>query len=384
MKKTLILLLLILINVPMLSGCWNYREPEDLPIVAGFAVDKGQNGYKYHLTFEIIEFTGGGKEAKVTPILLETDGDTLFDATRNADNKIANKLYFSNCEIVILNQDISKIGISPLLDWLIRIEEQRFTTHILISKEKTAQEILEQQPLSTQVVSFEIAKSLVNDSNNLAKTPYVQLYQVTDIIGSKGISLALSSINITKNVKMTIPSIDGSAVFKKDKLIGFLDGDDTKNFLFATNKVTGGLILVSDQSKNGKNVSLRIFESNTNVTPVYTNGKLKVNINIRTSVELTELQTSQDIFNDKGIMQLEKDAETTLKNNVVNFIKKVQEEYDSDIFGFGNKLYQTNPGIWNEIGPMWDNIFKNAEINVTVKIDIKNSALTKTPIKEGG
>jgi spore germination protein KC len=275
MKKILILFLLVLINVPMLTGCWNYREPEDLSIVAGFAVDKGQNGYKYHLTFEIIEFTGRGKEAKVAPILLETDGDTLFDAVRNADNKIANKLYFSNCEIVILSQDISKIGISPVLDWLIRIEEKRFTTHILISKEKTAQEILEQQPLSTQVVSFEIAKSLVNDSNNLAKAPYVQLYQVADIIGSKGISLALSSINITKNVKMTIPSLDGSAVFKKDKLIGFLDGDDTRNFLFATNKVTGGLILVSDQSKNGNNVSLRIFESKTNVTPVYTKGLLK-------------------------------------------------------------------------------------------------------------
>jgi spore germination protein KC len=368
----------------MLSGCWNYRESDDLSIVAGFTVDKGQNGYKYHLTFEIIEFSGGGKMAKIEPKLLESDGDTLFDAVKNVNNKIANNLYFSNCEAVIISQDISKDGIIPVLDWLIRTQEIRNTTHILISKEKTAQEILEQQPLSTQVVSFEIYKSLVNDEESLSKAPHIQLYEAVDIIGSKGLSLALPSINIIKNGKMTIPSIDGAAVFKKDKLIGFLDGDDTKNFLFTKNKVTGGLILVSDQSKNGKNVSLRILESNTNVTPVYTDGKFKVDIDIRTSVELAELQTSQDIFNEKGIMQLEKDAEKTLKNDIVNFIKKVQKEYDSDIFGFGNKLYKTNSGIWDEIGPMWDDIFKNAEINVTVKIVIKSSTLTKTPIKEGG
>jgi spore germination protein KC len=383
MKKVLILLLLFLINIPLLTGCWNYREPENLPIVAGFAIDKGQNGYKYHLTFEIVQFTSGGKDEKFAPALLESDGNTLFDATRNADNKIAHKLYFSSCEIVIISKDILKDGISPLLDWLIRIQEQRYDTKVLISNENTAQEILKQNVITTQIASFEIAKDLDNDLEQLSEAPTMRLYQVADIIGSKGISLVLPTVGINKNVKQSIPEIQGSAIFKKDKLIGFLDSNDTKFYLFATNKVIGGLILVNDESKSGDNVTLKIYKNATKITPSYADGKLKVNIAIRTGVELSELETTQDIFNDKGLLQLEKTAEKTLQNNIISFIKKVQSKYDSDIFGIGNQLYLNNPNAWKEASPAWDTIFKNAEINVTVKIDIEDSAKTKSPVKEG-
>jgi hypothetical protein len=89
LKKTLVMILLLSITIFM-TGCWNSRELETLAIVAGFAIDKGSNGSGYHLTFETLDESGagggsgGGGQTSIQSQIIESDGNTLFDADRNA------------------------------------------------------------------------------------------------------------------------------------------------------------------------------------------------------------------------------------------------------------------------------------------------------------
>ena len=47
-KNKLCLLLIIF----MLTGCYNYRELNDLAITTAFGIDKDENGYK--MTFQVV------------------------------------------------------------------------------------------------------------------------------------------------------------------------------------------------------------------------------------------------------------------------------------------------------------------------------------------
>lgn len=118
---------LILCLVFLLTGCWNYHEIETLQVVAGIAVDPGQHGYKYHLTFECVKLSSAGQPGKSgpQPVLLEADGNSIFDAVRNTLSESDKKLYFSQCKIVIISREIAKSGLKGLTDWFLRDAEPR-------------------------------------------------------------------------------------------------------------------------------------------------------------------------------------------------------------------------------------------------------------------
>lgn len=76
-------------------------------MVAGFSIDKGETGSGYHMTFEVLDESGGGgnggsgSPSALRSTLIESDGDTIFDAVRNALKKSDKKLYFGECKAVI-------------------------------------------------------------------------------------------------------------------------------------------------------------------------------------------------------------------------------------------------------------------------------------------
>jgi spore germination protein KC len=88
-------------------------------------------------------------------------------------------------------------------------------------------------------------------------------------------------------------------------------------------------------------------------------------------------------MDENEILVLKHDAEEKLKANIKNVIRKVQEDYDVDAFGFGSTIYKDMPSLWKEIKPDWSNVFENLDVNVSVNIDIQNQGLLSKPIKVG-
>lgn len=381
MKKIKVICFSILVfSMLFLTGCWNYREVDTLGIVAGLAIDKGEQGSKYHVTFEVLDLSGGSK-SPAKPKLLETEGDTVFDAVRNAIKISDKKLFFSDCKLVILSSDLAADGIQPVLDWFARDTEPRLTLNLIISKEKTAAEILSLQNSGDDIASFKIADMIDHNMSFLGQSPKVELYQAYNKLEGKGVSLVLPSVKVDTEKSGKFLNLAGTSVFKKDKLLGFLDNGDSKFFLFATGKVKGGLFLTKVDSSD-TNVSLEISGSETKITPVLSNGKLSMKIDITLKAAMGEDNTGGGKLPENAIEVIQKSAEKQLVEGVSGIIKRVQKEYDSDIFGFGTLVYQTDPNFWKEIEPEWDKIFASLKCDVTAKVEIENTATAK--IKEKG
>lgn len=379
--KITLLILTILISSIFAAGCWNYREVDKLAIVAGVAVDKGING-QYKVTVEVVQISGA-KDSKITSKTITMEGKTMFDAVRNEISLSGKKLYWSHAKVIILSKEIASEGVTRVIDWYNRDSETRADVHILISEGASAKEILSSQATTEEIKSF-VLDEMIKNQESLSKAPIIDMLQFDNDLKAKGISAIAPAVNLKQMDGKMLPHIMGTAIFKEDKLVGFLNGEDTKDLIFIKNKVKGGLLIEGTQGNDVSTpVSLEIFKSKTQVRPVVDGNNIEMNLNIDTTVNIDEIDGPENFIDDEGRMKLEQSAENTLKERIESLIMKIQSEYDLDIFGFGAKLREDNTQEWNRVSSNWEETFKNLKVNVITKVHIRNSAMLSKPLEKG-
>lgn len=380
MKRMLALAAALLMMLTF-TGCWNYHEIETLQIVSGVAVDVGRNGYKYHVTFECIKLGQGTQQpGSPQPVILETDGNTIFDAVRSALNESDKKLYFSHCEIVILSSQIAKGGIKSLLDWFMRDAEPRDTLEFLVSKADTAGVILQQKPKTGQVLSYQISNALHESANAAGKNLHVQLYQINNTLNTAGNDLSLPAIEIKPEAGGSTVQVEGDAVFQEDKMVGYITADQAKTLNFVLNNINGGLLLTG-KNPGDQDLALEIISNSTKVAPAVSNGIPTMNIDIHLTAAYAEQNSTEDVLTKEGVEKVAGYAERTLKTDVENTIKLVQTQYDADIFDFGSAINQSMPDEWDKLKSGWRDTFKKLKYHVNAEVEIKNAA---TLVDKGG
>jgi spore germination protein KC len=181
-----------------------------------------------------------------------------------------------------------------------------------------------------------------------------------------------------------MPKIGGVAVFKVDKMIGKLSEEEAEFFSFLNPKIKGGVLVINNGSHgNSVNVSLKVLSGKTTVKPIFANGNITMRINIIVDVTISEIGGSEDFIGKSKRVELEKSTENHIEQGISNLIRRVQDQYGSDIFGFGNAVKINMPDSWKNIKNNWDEEFKNLEFETDVSIKIKKSELTSKPIKVG-
>ncbi len=378
--KIILLLLILLIAILPSTGCWNYKEIDKMAIVAGVAIDKGNN-QRYLLTAEIIKVSGG-KDAEMSSENISSEGDTLFDAIRNIISLSGKKLYWGHSQVIIYSKDVAKEGVHKVIDWYKRDAETREDVKILISDQATAREIFAGEGFAEKIKSIVLANILDNQVSlskaaNLDITKYDIQYNV------KGAAGILPVVKLKKVEGTLIPEIIGTAIIKNDRLAGFLNGDETKNLLFVRDEIKGGLLIESIKSKRGSSmISLEIFKNKTKIKPEINSKEIKMNINIKTTVAIDEIQGKENLIDEEGVKKVKQKSEKDLEKGIVMLIQKMQKEYGADIFGFNTSIYQSYPKEWKKLEKNWDELFRELKVNVKSEINIKNSGVINKPLEE--
>jgi spore germination protein KC len=377
MKKCLVLLCLFFL-VFFLSGCWNYRGLNEMTVITGIAIDEGQDRKGYHLTFETVDLSVPVKELGLKSKVIEADGETVFEAVRNAKKRTSNKLYFGQTQILIVSEDIAKNeGMKVVIDCALRDGECRETLCFLVSQEETAQDILTAEGVNQSVISNEIKEIVKSDQEVSASTIYIELYEIFDTLNSPGNELILPAIHVVENSGSSSAEVNGITVFKDNKFVGYLTAEESKYYLFIVNQIKGGIWALS--SGDTDKATLEISKNKTKTSFQYKDGKVKMKIKTDTDVFLGEYMGEMDSLDEKQLAALEKAAEKDMESNILNVIKKVQTNYGADIFGFGNLIYKKDFDLWEGIKDDWDTYFQELEVEVKASVHIVNTAA----IKEG-
>ena len=362
----------------LLSGCWDYRGLNEITLVSGVAVDKDPLTGRYVVSCETIDLTQSLQEKGPTGKVIASEGSTIFEAVRNAKKRLANKLYFGNAQVLVLSEQVVRENnLGDVIDWFLRDAECRETVHVMISQEKRASDLFRVSGTDQTVAAFELNNIVSKDPEFTSTTLPLEIYKVYNTIQCPGISSILPAFHVTQNEGEEVDELNGIAIFKNERLQGYLSSEDSKYFLFVTNGVKGGILPISSNNDGKNDVSLEIFENKTKPSFTYKDGKLKITLKVQTTVDLAEAETKINTSDDQTIDKLEKAGAEQLKKRMEAVIKKVQDQYNSDIFGFGKLIYKKNPKLWETLSPGWDTLFPNLEVEITPEIRIINTVLKK-------
>lgn len=394
MRKIFVISLLMVLMVPVLSGCWNQKELTDLAFVMAMGIDKGDNK-KFEVSFQIVNpgnvSSGQNGAGQGLPIAVYTSsGNTLTEAARNATKMISRRLYYSHTNLIAISEEVARDGILDIMDGLDRDPEFRTTTQIVVARHSTAEELvsaltnLDKLPVNKITKELKTTESMLGENTRIniddflaglvsnGKEPVINGYIVK---GNKEQIGKADDLQTTKT--KTFLEADGLAVFKNGKLTDWFEHEKARGVVYVLDKVQSTDINIP---WNGKKHAITMvpIRTKTKVSVHFKKGKPFINIAIEDEGWISEANTDVDLTNPKVIEKIDKLVEKEIKQQVMESIKDAQK-IKSDIFGFGEKVHRANPKLWKKLKGNWDNQFAELKVNVKVDSYVRREGIRTNP-----
>lgn len=384
MRKPITMACLFLLLLVVLTGCWNRRELNELAIAVAMGVDKKDNDYLVSIQIvnpgAVAAQRAGTDTAPV--ITYSTQGTSIFEALRRTTTKSPRKIYLSHMQVIVLGKEVAEEGIAKVLDFLSRDHEFRTDFFLVVSKDATAEEILKTLTLLEKIPANKMFHSLESSNTAWAATGKATLDKLISDMTSEGKHPVLTGITLdgakdiagTKENMQRIDSrallrYEGLAVFKKDKLVGWLNEEESKGYNYIQNEVKSTAEYVA--CPNGGNIALEIIRTNSEMKGKVVRKKPEVAIEVRVEANISEVQCNMDLAKDKTIRGLEAKAAEKIKGFMQQAISKAQHKYKADIFGFGEAVHRAEPGFWKKAKQNWDEEFVGLDVDMRVDFNIR-------------
>jgi len=381
MKRKLVQLVILVVLLSLVTGCWNRRELNVLGIAVGIGIDKV--GKLYQVTAQVVDpgevaaKKGAGGRTAVT--VYRAVGTSISEALRKMTTESPRQIYSAHLRVLVLGESLAREGIGKALDYLSRGHEFRTDFFIVVAKGTTAENTLKVLTILEDIPSVKMWAALNTSEKVWAPTVSITLDELMSDLVSEGKNPALAGIEVRGNQqtgesKTNLEAPDpgarlrysGIAMFKKDKLVGWLNEDESKGFTNITDRLDSTITQVA--CPKGGILGIDVIRSKTNVQGRVVRGQPKVEVFIRTEANIGNVECEIDLTKSKTIYQLESKVEKAMKENTEAAIKKAKK-LKTDIFGFGEDVRRGNPAAWKTLKKNWDEAFIN--LPVSIKIDVK-------------
>lgn len=379
MLKKVILASISLILLISITGCWNYSEVDDISIIAGVGIDKGEKEGELAVTVEIVDTKEGSKSSQTGFKMLTLSGKTIFDIVRGMISITGKKLFWSHSKAIVISEEVAREGVIKVVDWYNRDTETRSDVYIFVSKEKTAQEVISLSSVTESIMAYALAQQMRSEKN-VNTAPVVEIWDFVDKLEASGEFAMAPLIYIHEQNKIKNARVSGTAIFNMDKMVGTINGEETKYMLFTKDQIKGGVLPLNDEQ--GKPAfSLEILSNKTKVKPVWIDGKLQMQIHTETQVALDEVMAPEEFNNIGSKDVLEKRAGKELQQRILSVIHRVQKDYHADVFGFGELVHERMPLTWKKVKENWGQQFSELDVVVNSNVIIKSSGQTSRSIQ---
>lgn len=395
LKKVLILVITTL----LLTGCWNYRELNDLGIVSAISIEKKEEMIHVTVQFMNIQKSGGSSGATISnpsvPITtVTTKGKTVHEALRGVVKITPKKAYIGHMDLLIIEQKTAEDGILDIIDFFFRDSESRKQFKVLISqKNEEDDDILSIVTLLEGFPSKSMLSSLMATSRYSGQTVLMNFDELLSLMYAEGVEPVAPLISVNgneqkgsniDNLESSKPNanikISGSAVFKKKKVIGTLDEMETLGLNIITNKLSGSVITFNCEEE--KYATAEVSGSKTNFKVDFSNKIPKVKLNTEIEAFLSEINCKKNITESEVVEDIEKKAAERIKDIMITTIEKAQKELNSDILGIGNNIRKENYKKWKELKEDWYDIFPNIEFEVKTTLRFTKKGATVSPAED--
>ncbi|WP_127579176.1 Ger(x)C family spore germination protein [Paenibacillus koleovorans] len=391
----------------LLAGCWSRKELNELSIVVGLGLEKTEEGFTVSVQIvnpgQVLTKRSAGS-AQSPVVVFKEKGATIPEALARMTTQVPRRLYFAHLRIVIFGEKLAHSGLSHAIDYMSRNREMRSDFYLVVTHGTTPFEVLTMFSAIDPIPANNMFSKLQTSDEQWAATGKLTVDQLMKGLTSSGKNPAMTGIEIIGNAGKGDKPIDstapaaimryyGMAAFNRDRMVGWLDENETKalNYIQNSTHQTIGFIECprgkekanekaheksnekSNEKANGKTngngkISVQVMKSHTTIKAHLKGDVPSFDVYTRLEQDIADIECDADVLDPSFLEELNRKSEQKVEELLAKAIHKAQHQLHSDIFGFGQVLHRRYPKFWKTVEE-WDNLFAQSEIRVHVEFN---------------
>lgn len=370
------LLLLGICLVPILSGCWDRTEINDLAFVVATGVDKGAN-HQYRFSVQVplpsslggagSSGGGGGTSGEGPFLVAQGTGGNLREGIEDIQTRLSRRLYFSHRRVMVVGETLAKEGIMETLNSVFIQPQSRLSTFLIISK-GDAVSMLQAQPRMEQF-SGEAIREMAKAGINMTVMDALQ-----DISrqGKEAIVPLIENTGTIKKDKNGKEVRMGSfAVFKGDKLSYTTNMNESEGIMWLLEKMKKKSF--SFPIDKDKEMTVQIIDNQVNSNLKISDKKPEFTLSVRVTGTLLENEPNLRIEDPNTYHMIIEKMEQEIKRHILTVLDHAHSQ-GADIYGFGWNLYKYHNQKWDRYWKNdWETTLRSLKVNINVDADIQRT-----------
>lgn len=419
MKKFSLLVLMALF-CSIVAGCTSDSNEIDnqvytLVIGCDRAVDN-----KIRITIQFPTYkdggSGGGTEKKggseeneskniIGGTIIETvEASSILEGINLLNTSTTRKISFVHTKAIVFSESMAIRGIGNYLEPIARFREARRIMQVIVCKGSAEEFIRENKTNIGESISkaMELAADQADNSGLFPRVPFQTFY--TGVVSPYTQAFTVyAGLNAMNNLEPLhedetksspfIPQNDqypgelprsgdrkiefiGTAIFNGDKMVGILSSNETRFFMMITGQYKKGIITIDDKNSPGNAIPLDLrLGRKPKITTAFVKSTPIITVKLNVEADLGAIQSRIPYEKLDKIDDLNEQIRTMVHDGVVKTINKVQDEYNTDIFGFGKEIAKHFFTVTEFEKYNWLSHFKDATINVEVTANVRRTGL---------
>lgn len=423
MSKKLALIIVCTILMANLSSCYDAREIDHVAHVLVIGVDKGVSD-KWRLTLQFNNMKsgssgdqqgmssggdGGNGGSKDGYTYVTVDAPSFFTGLDMLNASVPRRLVFTHAGLIVISEELAKDGLlGEYIAPISRFREIRGSAHMVVTKGSAFDFIKANTPFIGTTL-FKEYQTAIAESENTGFFPHTTLNDFYEALLSthRQPIMTMGAVNQFESFQEQGSKWDnefkpggeylagqlprygqnkieywGTALFDQDKMVGELNGTQTRALLMIRGEFERGFFTVQDPKKPELIIPLDIRQAK--------NPKVKVRFDKDTpTIELTLYLTGNILaiqsrlhYEEDPLLLLLEDNFIEYAENQVNQLINKCKSLNIDVFRFGDVAARQFGTIdaWEEYN--WNKNFKDVRVTTQVKFSINNTGtrIKSTPI----
>lgn len=375
------------------TGCWDRVEVNDLAVVTGVALDQAGPG-SVELTVAMAVPSrirppgamGGGTPAPPTATRSAT-GRTVMEAIGALQLRVDRRLYWAHNQVILVGESLAYGGVKPLLSFFVRHRQPRMRAAVAVVPGRAADVLAATPPIDL------VTPVALHEMQGMRAGVLTNLRDFVSMLGAEGLEPLTARVEALperaaqpkpqgagadgKEGPRT-PVITGAAVFKDDRLVGYLDEEETRGVVWVRSQLTQATTALP-LGRSGPFLGFELVRTSTRLRPRFEDGRVTMEVHVDSEHVLDENAALVDT-GDPEVMHLVQQAlSASIARLIRRSVARAQRDLRSDVLGFGQAVRRADPRRWRAIGSRWDQLFPHVGVEVRVHAAIRRAGLAFQP-----
>lgn len=357
MKKAWVWMPVLLL---LLAGCEadflpERHEIEDTLLLRTLGADAAPEGVAVTASSGV-QSKGVG-EGREPPRVFGGRAGTVSGACLSLQKGADAQLFFGHVGQLLLGEGLARENLTAPLGYVERDVEMRLDTELYVVRGATAAQAIGQAatPDASAADRLEALEEGEGAASPIPRT-------VKDVLSSLARNGAAFAGAVTPGEEGTLISA-GYALFKKDALVGWADGEAARGVNLALGRVEAEVLEVGP-------VALRLVAARTDVRPVFA-GETLVGLTLDCTVEanIAQAPPEQDFARGEALERLHAALSATVERRL-RLAVALGQSLNADFLGLGRSAGLSAPWRWAAIEAQWGPRFSTLPVSIRVESDI--------------